>query len=340
MYSRFAWGEGRDVLPTCSGALSGPCSPRLPGHSAQPAVAAIVPEEEWGSPKQAGVARLVVISDTHMMHERLQVPPGDVLLHCGDFTNTGGRWEVERFAAWFAAQPHARKLVIAGNHEYSFDDGWNREQRGPTALLERDVLPLLLAPGQGAVTYLRDELVDVPVAGVGVLRVYGAPWIPWDDDDAPAFALARGSRKLREKWSRVPRGLDVLLTHTPPRGLGDGRGGHAGCDLLRAAVQRAAPALHAFGHVHEAGGTCGHAGGTLSVNAACIHPRRTKLSRHATVVDLRPARQPPAPVAQGVPAGGCLWCEHPDCLEALEPFPSEAALAAHWIAAHSPPRSP
>jgi predicted phosphodiesterase len=34
--------------------------------------------------------RLVVISDTHSKHSEIkEIPLGDVLIHCGDFTNKG-----------------------------------------------------------------------------------------------------------------------------------------------------------------------------------------------------------------------------------------------------------
>ena len=39
--------------------------------------------------KPAGSARLVVLSDTHSRHTNAIVPPGDVLIHCGDFTMSG-----------------------------------------------------------------------------------------------------------------------------------------------------------------------------------------------------------------------------------------------------------
>lgn len=28
--------------------------------------------------------RLVIVSDTHFMHDRFDIPDGDVLIHCGD----------------------------------------------------------------------------------------------------------------------------------------------------------------------------------------------------------------------------------------------------------------
>merc|ERR1719231_1671176 len=50
------------------------------------------------------------------------IPAGDVLLHCGDFTNIGEVSEVAAFAEWFAKLPHKRKIVIAGNHDLSFEE--------------------------------------------------------------------------------------------------------------------------------------------------------------------------------------------------------------------------
>jgi hypothetical protein len=44
--------------------------------------------------------RCVVISDTHGHHRELRVPDGDVLLHCGDFSNRGRLAEVRDFNEW------------------------------------------------------------------------------------------------------------------------------------------------------------------------------------------------------------------------------------------------
>lgn len=60
----------------------------------------------------------VLISDTHMTHEAMVVPEGDVLLHAGDF----GKWnssrdDVMRFNAWLGRLPHPVKLITGGNHD-------------------------------------------------------------------------------------------------------------------------------------------------------------------------------------------------------------------------------
>jgi len=47
--------------------------------------------------------------------------PGDVLLHCGNFTDLGKYEEVVDFNDWLQTLPYEHKIVIAGNHELSFD---------------------------------------------------------------------------------------------------------------------------------------------------------------------------------------------------------------------------
>eukprot|EP00466_Bigelowiella_natans_P010136 jgi/Bigna1/144775/aug1.91_g19483 len=56
--------------------------------------------------------RIVAISDTHNMHKKLKIPSGDVLIHCGDFTNKGTEKETEAFGRWLASLPHPHKIVV------------------------------------------------------------------------------------------------------------------------------------------------------------------------------------------------------------------------------------
>ena len=65
------------------------------------------------------------------------------------------------------------------------------------------------------------------------LSVFGSPWQPEFCDWA--FNLPRG-RACRDKWSCIPAGTDLLVTHGPPLGRGDEclparhRAGMAGAD--------------------------------------------------------------------------------------------------------------
>lgn len=172
--------------------------------------------------------RIVAMADTHGEHDGLQVPDGDVLIHAGDLTQRGTERELREVADFLRALPHRHKLVVAGNHDFLF-------QRAPAqarALFD-------------GLTYLEDG--EVTVEG---LRVWGSPWQPWFHDWA--FNLRRGPA-IDAKWQLIPSGIDVLVTHGPPAGLGDRcwDGERVGCaDLLRH-VDRVQPQVHLFGHIHE-----------------------------------------------------------------------------------------
>eukprot|EP00438_Fugacium_kawagutii_P004849 Skav221070 [mRNA] locus=scaffold3118:272977:273507:- [translate_table: standard] len=44
--------------------------------------------------------RVVCISDTHNHHRKLQLPPGDILIHAGDFTDFGKEENARDFNDW------------------------------------------------------------------------------------------------------------------------------------------------------------------------------------------------------------------------------------------------
>lgn len=191
--------------------------------------------------------RIVCISDTHLAHQEtdLRIPDGDLLIHAGDGTFEGTLAETTDFLKWLASLRHPRKVLIAGNHDWLF-------QKDPA--LARSIVP-------SGITYLEDS--EVEIHG---LRIYGSPWQPeflrW------AFNLPRGPR-LREKWGRIPRGIDVLVTHGPPAGILDltPHGEHVGCEDLRLAVDKLEPRLHVFGHIHHGYGVR-NVGSTRFVNAS------------------------------------------------------------------------
>ncbi len=190
--------------------------------------------------------RIVAISDTHGRHGDLCIPAGDVLVHAGDISRRGDLGEIEEFAAFVRELPHPHKLVIAGNHDWCF-------QREPQRARE------LLA---GA-TYLQDE--GCRIAG---FSFWGSPWQPWFMDWA--FNLPRGAA-LREKWAVIPPAIDVLVTHTPPKGQLDRiwMMKRVGCEELAQRVRELVPALHVFGHIHEGRGVA-REGETLFVNASTL----------------------------------------------------------------------
>ena len=172
--------------------------------------------------------RLVLISDTHGQHERLEIPDGDVLIHAGDLTTHGQISELPAFNDFLRGLPHRHKLVVAGNHDFCFEE----QPQACAEILNQAI-------------YLQDEAVTLD----GV-RYYGSPWQPRFFDWA--FNLDRGA-PLRAKWDLIPPDTDVLITHGPPWGHGDlnSEGERVGCRDLWEVVQRVRPRLHIFGHIHE-----------------------------------------------------------------------------------------
>ena len=54
--------------------------------------------------------RFVCISDTHSVSHNIDVPEGDVLIHAGDFTMEGRRFEVDSFVEFLRSLPHRHKV--------------------------------------------------------------------------------------------------------------------------------------------------------------------------------------------------------------------------------------
>jgi hypothetical protein len=117
--------------------------------------------------------------------------------------------EVKEFLDWFSNTPFTHKVFIAGNHDWGFEKN-------------HDIAPDYKEKG---VHYLFDSMVELD----GV-KIYGSPWQPEFYDWA--FNLPRGE-KLAEKWSKIPEGLDILVTHGPAHGMVDHtmQGLNVGCKI-------------------------------------------------------------------------------------------------------------
>ncbi|MFZ2886262.1 MAG: metallophosphoesterase family protein, partial [Minisyncoccia bacterium] len=195
----------------------------------------------------------------------VEVPEGDVFVHAGDLTFDGSLGEIGQELELIAELPHKHKVIIAGNHDWCFDN-INRKR------VEKDCKNL-------GITYLRDE--EVVIDGV---RFYGSPWQPRFFDWA--FNVDRGP-KLAEIWAKIPDDTQVLITHGPPRGIGDPtyRDGRVGCeDLLVRVKQLPKLLVHVFGHIHLGyGGHREH--GIKFVNASSCNERYNPVNP-PIVVDL------------------------------------------------------
>lgn len=183
------------------------------------------------------VSRIVTLSDTHNAVPA-NIPAGDVLVHCGDFTNHGREHEVVAFLEWFAAQPHKHKLVVPGNHEVGFDT--------PAGFIKAKALF-----AEANVELLIDE-----ARVIDGVKFYGTPYCNGDRAVMWKWAFYVEHDQARaDMWQNIPDDTDVLLTHAPPRGILDKyMNQHLGCPELAKRVSVVKPILHVFGHIHSAHG--------------------------------------------------------------------------------------
>ena len=168
--------------------------------------------------------KLVIIADTH--GETPEVPDGDVLIHCGDISSRGDLAELEGFNQWFSSLPHKYKILVAGNHDWCFENA----------------IPVVSRILDKSIIYLEDSGVEIEG-----LKFWGTPIQPefcnW------AFNRPKGIR--RKHYKQIPNDTDILITHCPPYGACDR---YLGCTELLKAVKRVQPTLHCFGHIHGGSG--------------------------------------------------------------------------------------
>lgn len=246
--------------------------------------------------KPPDCTRIVCISDTHGRHRSFSLlPPGDILIHAGDFTLRGELAILQDISDYFGklSESFSEIIVIAGNHDKILHrEYYLSRAKGPTA--EEEVEEALQVIRKNCV-YLHDASYKTSSG----LQVYGSPWAPeycgW------AFMLDRDV--IGEKWRNIPSATDIVITHGPPLGRGDyvDLAGNVGCyELLKEIQERIKPRVSVFGHVHEGYGTT-FDGETLYVNASSVDLHYVP-NRHAIVIDVPHDQSKPAMV---VPPAAC-----------------------------------
>lgn len=243
-----------------------------------------VDDEAVEGGKKGKYLRFVAISDTHNCHADLEIPPGDVLVHAGDLTVGGTVKEVEDFNRWLGTLPHKHKIVIAGNHDFAFDEDmceeevWAKLQKSHAKEPEPAPPPFKgRAAAEKLLTNCRYLCGDsVSVEGV---EVYGVPHQPSIKviDHKMAFNLD-SEEELAKEFTKIPATASVLLTHGPPaecgridRILG---GFSVGSSALRKRIEELGGEQGALqycvcGHLHEGYGV-GTIGRVVCINAASV----------------------------------------------------------------------
>lgn len=178
------------------------------------------------------------ISDLHGHYPVLE--GGELLIIAGDLTASDQQEEYYEFMAWVDIYETIYKkiVIIAGNHDKFL-------QINPD---------FISSHGYDNIEYLCDSGTEY-----NGLKIWGSPWSPWFPGINPlckAFVLP--DEALFDKWQMIPKGTDILITHTPPYGtldyreLFDGTRYHMGSKTLESWIKYVERSLiHCFGHIHE-----------------------------------------------------------------------------------------
>ncbi len=182
-------------------------------------------------------------------------------------------------------------VFVPGNHDPDVS-GYRTSRAGLTL---KAGLPALPPWPDGAVSADR-AVVDVAglrVAGLGGCLRYSDGPNQYTQQQQARRARSL-SRKARWRRARDGRGVDVLLTHAPPQGVGDGDDPpHRGFAALNRLVVRLQPTLLLHGHVHPVGaGRVHRLGPTVVRNVAGRH-----------LLDIEPGARASLPAAASRHAG-------------------------------------
>ncbi len=174
------------------------------------------------------------------MHGNLgfEVPEADLLLIAGDLCpayhdaatsiSMQEDWLNQHFRYWLLEQPVKECICVAGNHDWIWEKAISRVPKMNTNF-----------------HYIEDESIEI----LGK-KIYGSPvQLPFMD-----WAFNREPAHIKRYWKNIPKGLDILLLHSPPHGIMDEIGENnerMGCKNLANRIKNTKPKLVVFGHNHN-----------------------------------------------------------------------------------------
>lgn len=188
---------------------------------------------------------IVCFSDTHGEHREINLPISNILIFCGDCCDSGNVDQTIDFIIWFANLPHKHKIFVPGNHDHLIEQMSKDE-----GILEK--YPHIKESIKNII-FLINRTVEI-----GGHKIFGYPFIPYRKKyNNNAFSIPRNEMNK----IKIPDDTDVLVTHFPPHGVGDGNTlitsdetGNGGITNLRCHVENSNIKYHLYGHVHNGRG--------------------------------------------------------------------------------------
>lgn len=201
--------------------------------------------------------KILAASDLHGNLDGLDLSGIDLALFAGDIAPLRSLtyWAVRDQLSWmnidfysFCNRWPATKIVfIPGNHDFFpiIDEAYGYSARDDASIRLTSNATMLI-----------DSKVDLPILdSEKSISIYGTPWVPIISH---RWAFEAESIKLQQKFGAIPDGIDILLTHTPPKhgtlGVSLDYGEDSdnfGCSELRDAILQKKPSMCFCGHIHS-----------------------------------------------------------------------------------------
>ena len=205
--------------------------------------------------------KICAISDMHGILD-FDIKECDALCICGDIVplriqtwhDATIKWLAEEFIPWCEKQPCEKVFLIAGNHDWTamkHPDDWESMFEGTK------------------VTYLCDTSAEYKG-----LTIYGTPWC----HQFYNWAFMTSDVELSKIYNKIPKKVDILLTHDCPYGTSDillqdvpwKTNKHIGCPPLGVAVDEKEPRFVLCGHLHSCTHEPQKRGKTIVTNVSMV----------------------------------------------------------------------
>ena len=212
------------------------------------------------------------MSDNHS-NWKVNVPDGDIFIHCGDYSYTGSQKSLKKFNDFLGNLPHKHKLYVPGNHELGYEKDYNLYEE----------------------TITNGTNINGKVVEIDGLKIFGSSITP----TFGRWAFMMDDEQRKRYWENAPEDVSILVSHGPMWGILDtvdgleiepGKPEHLGCIHLRKYVEKVQPKLVAHGHIHDSYGqmtlkTWDSNDDIICVNAALLD-EKYKLVNEPVVVEI------------------------------------------------------
>ncbi|KAJ9422350.1 Metallo-dependent phosphatase-like protein [Fusarium oxysporum] len=212
--------------------------------------------------------RVLILSDTHGLRfeeDKKPLAPVDLVIHCGDLTEDS-KLEGFRETVQLLKEVDAPiKIVIAGNHDFSLDDGVFKNKIAEASRVAHEDLEQsikdeygdygeakrLLIEGDHGIMFLNEGTHEIRLQNGALMKVYTSPYTPSTAGSTDWGFQYNGAHEFA-----IPKGIDMVVTHGPPHGIMDmtPQRQRIGCPQLFSAIAKSQPRIHCFGHVHNSWG--------------------------------------------------------------------------------------